>query len=805
MSEENNEENNIEEVVVEETSNNSSELSVPEKERPNTLCVLPVYGRPFMPSQVMPVQLAPKWEDTLRQVLKTPEKMVALIALPEEHLEGELKQEDFVPIGCLVRIIQARIGDDIQFVAQGISRVKIESMNFKKKIIEAQVSYPQSNIPEPDSPEGIEVKAYAMSIVATIKELVPINPLYFEELKQYLTRFNPNDPSLLADCAASITTCDADNLQEILNTVDLLPRLKLALKLLQNEVEVAKLQKNIKDTVATKLNERQKEFFLKEQLKEIQKELGITVDDKTADVQEFNKKLAKLNPPEAVKERYNEEMRRMQILDSSSPEYAVSRDYLSWLTNVPWGKFSKDNFNFSKAKKILEGDHEGLKDVKDRILEFLAVGDYKKDLSGAILLFVGPPGVGKTSIGKSIAHSLNRPFYRLSLGGMRDEAEIKGHRRTYVSALPGKLVQALKECKVMNPVIMLDEIDKLSTSYQGDPASALLETLDPEQNNAFLDHYLDLRLDLSKCLFVCTANSIDNIPAPLLDRMDAISLSGYLADEKLAIAKKHLIPKALEKAGVEKKKIKFSDAALKKIIEEYAREAGVRSLEKYIAKIIRKIVIKLLENPNENFTVKPDDIKGYLGVAPFSRDKTLKGVGIITGLAWTSMGGATLPIEASLVDHSARGFKLTGNLGQVMKESADIALSYVISNIEKLAPNVPKDFFDKALIHLHVPEGATPKDGPSAGVTMASAFLSLAMNKAPKNGYAMTGEISLTGSVLAIGGIREKVIAAKRIGITKLIVPLANKGDVEELPAYVTEGVEFNYADTYPDVAKILF
>jgi ATP-dependent Lon protease len=305
--------------------------------------------------------------------------MVALIALPEEHLEGDLEEKDFAEMGCLVRIIQARIGDDIQFVAQGISRVKVDSLNFRKKIIEARVSYPQCELPEPGTPEGLEIKAYAMSIVATIKELVPINPLYFEELKQYLTRFNPNDPSLLADCAASITTCDASDLQKVLNTVELLPRLKISLKLLQNEVEVSKLQKNIKDTVAAKLNEKQKEFFLKEQLKEIQKELGITVDDKTADVQEFNKKLAKLNPPEAVKERYNEEMRRMQILDSSSPEYAVSRDYLSWLTNVPWGKFSKDNFNFSKAKKILEGDHEGLKDVKDRILEFLAVGDYKKD------------------------------------------------------------------------------------------------------------------------------------------------------------------------------------------------------------------------------------------------------------------------------------------------------------------------------------------------------------------------------------------------------------------------------------------
>lgn len=790
---------------VEEVETGSA-LSVPDKERPHKLCVLPIYGRPFMPSQVMPVQLAPRWEPTLRAIIKAPEKMVAVIALPESHLEGDLEDEDLSNTACLVRVIQARIGDDIQFIAQGVTRVKIKSIKKNKKVYEAMVEYPECDIPSSNTPEGIEIKAYAMAIVSTIRELVPINPLYFEELKQYLTRFNPNDPSLLADCAASITTCDSEKLQEILDTVELLPRLKASLKLIQNELEVAKLQRSIKDTVSAKLNERQREFFLKEQLKEIQKELGITVDEKTADITSLREKFEKLNPSDKVKERFEEELKRMQVLDSASSEYAVSRDYLTWLTDIPWGVYAKENFDFGKAKKILEADHEGIKDVKDRILEFLAVGSYKKDLSGAILLFVGPPGVGKTSIGKSIARALNRPFYRFSVGGMSDEAEIKGHRRTYVGALPGKLVQALKDAKVMNPVIMLDEIDKLSHSYHGDPASALLETLDPEQNSEFLDHYLDVRLDLSKCLFVCTANSLDTIPAPLLDRMDVISLSGYLAEEKLSIAKKHLLPKVLEKAGVDKKLIKITDASLKKIIEEYAREAGVRSLEKYLAKIVRKLVVKFVENKTpEPISVKPDTIKDFLGVAPFTRDKTLSGVGIVTGLAWTSMGGATLPIEARLVDKSARGFKLTGNLGDVMKESADIALSYVISNLDHLAPEVDRSFFEKSLIHLHVPEGATPKDGPSAGITMASALLSLAKNQAPKNGFAMTGEISLTGSVMAIGGIREKVVAAKRLGITKLIVPLANKGDVEELPEYVKSGVEFNYADVYDDVAKILF
>ncbi|WP_019001350.1 endopeptidase La [Succinimonas amylolytica] len=848
----------VENVQEEKAGRLKKELSVPEKERPPVLCVLPVFGRPFMPSQVIPVQLAPRWEKALRKTLDSPSKMVLLVAVPEGRLESDLREADFMKMGCLVRVIQARVGEELQFIAQGVARGRVSRLRTVDGCIEGDIEYPECQVPATMSPEGIEIKAYAMSILSTLKELMPLNPLYFEELKQYLTRFNPNDPSMLADCAASITTSEAEQLQNVLETVDLLPRMKLSLGLLKNEVEIAKLQKSIKDTVAQKLSDRQKEFFLKEQLREIQKELGITVDDKTADVNRFREKMEKLNPPEQVQKKFADELNRLSVLEPASAEYAVCRDYLTWLTNIPWGIYADQNFDYARARKILEEDHEGLKDVKDRILEYLAVGAFKlrnqevkpqesaaekaktaeaglkaesetpaqaendaesaasddrkfrqsgDESNGAILLFVGPPGVGKTSIGKSIARALNRPFFRLSLGGMRDEAEIKGHRRTYVGALPGRMVQALKEAQVMNPVIMLDEIDKLShDSFRGDPASTLLETLDPEQNSGFLDNYLDLRLDLSKCLFICTANSMDTIPAPLLDRLDAITLSGYLAEEKMQIAKKHLIPKIFKKDGVPKNKIKIRDTALRKIVDEYAREAGVRSLEKAIAKISRKAVTKFLEDENlANVTVTPDDIKGYLGVAPFTREKTISGVGVVTGLAWTSVGGATLPIEAELVDNSARGFKLTGNLGQVMKESAEISLSYVISHLRELAPDTDPNFFEKALVHLHVPEGATPKDGPSAGVTMASAFLSLALNRAPNPGFAMTGEISLTGSVLAIGGVREKVIAAKRIGIYRLIVPKANMADVEELPEYVRDGVEFFYADVYKDVADILF
>lgn len=462
-----------------------------------------------------------------------------------------------------------------------------------------------------------------------------------------------------------------------------------------------------------------------------------------------------------------------------------------------------DKLDLKHARKVLDRHHSGLEDVKDRILEFLAVGTFKGEIAGSIVLLVGPPGVGKTSIGKSIAESLGRPFYRFSVGGMRDEAEIKGHRRTYIGALPGKLVQALKDVEVMNPVIMLDEIDKLGSSYQGDPASALLETLDPEQNVEFLDHYLDLRLDLSKVLFVCTANTLDSIPGPLLDRMEVIRLSGYIAEEKLAIAKRHLWPKQLEKAGVPKNRLSINDAALRAVIEGYAREAGVRQLEKVLGKLVRKSVMKLLEDPDSVVKIGAKDLEEYLGTPVFRTEQVLSGVGVITGLAWTSMGGATLPIEATRIHTLNRGFKLTGQLGDVMKESAEIAYSYISSNLKKYGGE--SNFFDQAFVHVHVPEGATPKDGPSAGVTMASALLSLARNQAPKKGVAMTGELTLTGQVLPIGGVREKVIAARRQKIFELILPEPNRGDFEELPEYLKEGLTVHFAKRYGDVAKVLF
>lgn len=783
------------------------------KGRPRIIAVLPVYDRPILPSEVIPVQLSAKWAETVRRVINSDDKMMAVIARPEQELESELDLGELAAtMGCAVRIIQARIGEELQVVVQGVARVRVNNpVRDESGCIAGEATYPEDELPAPDEKQTMEIKAHAMAILATMHELIPINPLYFQELKQYLLRFNPNDPSMLADCAASITTAGAAELMSVLETVKLLPRLKIALRLIERELETTKLERSIKNAVSEKINADQRKFFLREQLQEIQKELGIQYDDNTSELNRLREKMSKLKPPPAVAEKFESELSRLAMLDSRSAEFSVCRDYLNWLTDVPWGRYANEegDFSLAKAREILEEDHEGLKDVKERILEFLAVGIYKGGFTGAVILLVGPPGVGKTSIGKSIARALNRPFFRFSVGGLRDEAEIKGHMRTYVSALPGKMIQALKETKAMNPVIVLDEIDKLTNdSHRGDPASALLEALDPEQNSGFLDHYLDVPVDLSRCLFVCTANYPEGIPAPLMDRMDAIRLPGYLAEEKFLIAKKHLVPKNKLKAGVMGNEVRFQDGALRKIIEEYSREAGVRGLEKNIAKIIRMCLVRIIDagaDAPPSVVVKPSDVREYLGVPVYAIEKTLKGVGVVTGLAWTAAGGATLPVEAALVDRYARGFSLTGNLGSVMKESAGIALSYVAANLAGIAPGADRGYFEKANIHLHVPEGAVPKDGPSAGITMASAILSLALNRAPRGGFAMTGELSLTGHVLPVGGIREKVIAAKRAGIGKIILPLGNRPDVEDLPDYVKKDVEFSFVDLYPEAARILF
>ena len=779
--------------------NSSTVLARANDVLPGQIHLLPVAARPFFPGQAVPLMMdAERWLPTLKAVGDTEHKILGVVLVEGDSSE-QAAPRDFRKIGTACRVHRvAEQEGHIQVLVECLQRFQLDTWVHREAPFSARVTY----IPEPAGQPDDQVKAYAMAVINTIKELLPLNPLYVEELRMFLDRFGPEDPSHLADFAASLTTSTKTQLQEVLEAVPLLPRMEKVLILLNNELELARAQQKIRHSVEERMQGQQREFFLREQLKAIQKELGLAKDDRTAELDKFKGRLAKLHLSEEADKRVKDEMDKMSMLETGSPEYAVTRNYLDWITLLPWGVHSADKLDLKRARRVLDRDHYGLDDVKTRILEFLAVGILKGEVSGSIILLVGPPGVGKTSIGRSIADALGRRFYRFSLGGMRDEAEIKGHRRTYIGAMPGKFLQAVKDAGTANPVIMLDEIDKIGASYHGDPASALLEVLDPEQNVDFLDHYLDLRFDLSKVLFVCTANQMDSIPAPLLDRMEVINLAGYIAAEKLQIAKRYLLPRQIERAGLAKGAVRLNQPTLRALIEGYARDAGVRRLEKQLGKIVRKAAVKTLEGTETPIEVGVDDLKAYLGGPVFRDDRKLSGPGVVTGLAWTAMGGATLSIEAARIHEASRGFKLTGQLGDVMKESAEIAYGYVQAHAAELG--VDPAWFDKAFIHLHVPAGATPKDGPSAGITMASALLSLALNR-PVRRIAMTGELTLTGEVFPIGGVREKLIAARRAGIKEILLPEDNRSEFEEVPEHVRKGFAIHFVGRFEDVVGYLF
>jgi len=783
------------------TVEQGSTPAVAEDVLPETLVLLPLPGRPFFPGQVQPIGLNPEqWQKTLAAISDQGKGVLGLAFVGDVN-PIDVVATDFPDMGCVVRLHRPQQQSDNpgQFLAQGLKRFRIVRWLREDGPFIAQVEYPRSK-GERDSDE---IKAYAMAIIAAIKELLPLNPLYSQELKQYLGKFNPNQPSLLADFAAAMTTASGGQLQDILQTLPLPARMTQVLELLRREKEVAELQGEISREVNDKVSDNQREFFLKEQMKVIQRELGISKDDRTSDAEKFAERMSARNPPEHVSTRFADELDKLRVLESGSPEYAVTRNYLDWISAVPWGVYSDDNLSLEHARGELDRHHDGLGDVKERIVEFLAVGNFKGTIDGSILLLVGPPGVGKTSIGKPVADALGRKFFRLSLGGLRDEAEIKGHRRTYIGAMPGKLVQALKDVDVANPVIMLDEIDKVGRSYQGDPASALLEVLDPEQNNEFLDHYLDLRVDLSRVLFIATANQLDTIPPALLDRMETIRLAGYIAEEKLAIARNHLWPKLIKRHGAKPSQVRINDAGLRLVIDGYCREAGVRQLEKQLAALIRKAIVQIVDTGVPRIRLAKKDIAELLGQPRYRNERPLRGKGVVTGLAWTAQGGVTLAIESSKIHTLNRGFKLTGQLGEVMKESAEIAYSYIVAHLADFGCD--EDFFDTSMVHLHVPEGATPKDGPSAGITMATALVSLARDQRIKRPLAMTGELTLTGQVLPVGGIREKIVAARRAQIAEVLIPFANRGDYEALPDHLTANMTVHFVRSFDEVFEIVF
>ncbi len=782
---------------------------------PDQVFIIPLNRRPFFPGMAAPVVIEPgPFYEVLKVVAKTEHKCMGLFLTKKEDANVyKVGFEDLYNFGVLARIL--RIIPMEQGGAQVIlnmeKRISIDKPIKKGKNLRAKVKYYE----DANKKLSKELKAYSISIITTIKDLLKLNPLFKEELQIFLSHSDFTEPGKLADFAVALTTATREELQDVLQTVGLHDRISKALVLLKKELDLSKLQSSINQKMEQSISKSQREFFLREQLKTIKKELGLEKDDKSIDLQKFEERLKKRVVPESVMTVIKEEMDKLSVLELQSAEYAVCRNYLDWLTIMPWGIFNEGAYELSKAQKILEEDHYGLEDIKERILEFISVGKLSGGVKGSIICFVGPPGVGKTSIGKSIARALNRQFYRFSVGGMRDEAEIKGHRRTYIGAMPGKLIQALKFTQAMNAVIMLDEIDKLGNSYQGDPASALLEVLDPEQNKDFLDHYLDVRCDLSNVLFIVTANVLDTIPEALKDRMDILRLSGYIMEEKIKIAQKYLIPRNRKNMGLKVEDVTFSTTALKQLINGYAREAGVRSLENYIKKILRKVAFKLVKAGEsatkkkkttfESQHITEENLSKFVGKPIFTSDRYYPKtpVGVCMGLAWTSMGGATLYVEAIKCPAEKTEMKLTGQAGDVMKESSQIAWSYLQSSYQKYTQGIP--FFEKTQVHLHIPEGATPKDGPSAGVTMMTSLLSLLKGEAVLEDLAMTGELTLTGKVLPIGGVKEKLIAAKRSGAKVLIFPTDNKRDYDELPKYIKKGLVVHFVEYYEEVYRVAF
>jgi len=780
---------------------------------PEQLYIFPLLRRPFFPGMAAPIIIEPgPFYEVLKLVAKSKHKYVGLLLTKNEETDVyKATMKDYHKVGVLARILKIIPLEQggAQVILNMEKRLKVTSGIKKSRFLRAKVKYFEDTRKLTQ-----ELKAYTLSIIATIKELLKLNPLFKEELQIFLGHSDFTEPGQLADFAVALTTASREEMQKVLETFEIKKRINLALTLLKKEVDITQLQSNISQKIEATISKTQREFFLREQLRTIKRELGMEKDDKQCDKEKYEARIKEREIPKDVLETIYEELDKLNVLDVQSAEYSVARGYLDWLTVVPWGMYSDERHDLVEAKEILEADHHGLDDIKQRILEFIGVGKLAGGVKGSIICLVGPPGVGKTSIGRSVARALNREFYRFSVGGMRDEAEIKGHRRTYVGAMPGKMIQALKFCKTMNPVIMLDEVDKMGSSFQGDPASALLEVLDPEQNREFLDHYLDVRCNLSNVLFIVTANVLDTIPEPLKDRMDIMRLSGYIMEEKVAIANKYLIPRHRKEMGLKASQVSFNKESLRLIINGYARESGVRSLENHIKKILRKVAVNVVTEEEKRkrkskkitkYPINAKTLKQYLGKPAFTSDRFYERppIGVCTGLAWTALGGATLYIETIKVPDEKTSMNLTGQAGDVMKESAQIAWSYLAGAAHKYAPEFT--FFEKSRVHIHIPEGATPKDGPSAGVTMVTALLSLLINTPVHEDLSMTGEITLTGRVLPIGGVKEKVVAAKRSGLKILIFPFENQRDYDELPDYIKEGVEVHFVNHYDEIYKLAF
>ncbi len=769
---------------------------------PKELPVLPLRGVVVYPQTILPLTVGQPRSVKLVDDVVGSDRLVTLVTSKDPELETP-GPDDVYNIGTVAtihRLFRAPDGT-IRMVVQGITRVRIDEFTTTEPYLRARIT------PLPETVESsLEVEALTRNVSTQLQRLSELVPGFPTEMAAPL--FNADDPLQLVYTIATYIRIELADAQHILELDSTEAKLRRIMAIMTKELEVLELGRKIQTEAQTEMEKMQREFFLREQLKAIQKELG-EGDEQAVEVEEFREKIANAGMPEEARKEAERELDRLSKLPVAAAEYGVIRTYLDWMTSLPWNKRTDDNLDIPHARDVLDEDHYGLEDIKERILEYLAVRklrleraeelaqDERHDMirrerMGAILCFVGPPGVGKTSLGVSIARAMGRKFIRMSLGGIRDEAEIRGFRRTYVGAMPGRLVQTIRRAETRNPIIMLDEIDKLGRDFRGDPASALLEVLDPEQNNEFRDHYLDVPFDLSEVIFITTANELDPIPGPLRDRMEIITLSGYTEHEKVKIAQRYLVPRQIRENGLRPSEVRFSAEALMELIRDYTREAGVRTLEREIGRALRKVVTRIAEGKSRRMLIKPTSLRTLLGRARYGYREELEErtdrPGVATGLAWTPVGGDVLFIEATQYP-GGKGFQYTGHLGEVMAESARIALSVVRSNAEALG--IAPDFFEKHELHLHVPSGAVPKDGPSAGVTMTLALASLLTGRPVKRDVAMTGEITLRGQVLPVGGIKDKVLAAHRLGVTTIIIPKKNENDLDDLPADIRKQLTF--------------
>ncbi|NQT25178.1 endopeptidase La [candidate division KSB1 bacterium] len=761
---------------------------------PTELPILPMSNILVFPYVVAPIIISDEKRMAVVNEALSERKIVGLFV--QKNKDDSDESIDLHEVGTAVFLLKMfRIPDgSMGLMVQGLSRIQLKEVTQSDPYLKGKVQA----IPE-DTSQTVKIEALRREVVEVYQEIINLSPFLPEELGQAISSLE--HPGRLADLIVSNLKTDIADRQKILSALNVEKRLTILLKYLNRELELLKLGNKIQSEVKNKIEDSQREYFLREQMKAIQKELG-DKDERTVEIDELKEKIEKAGMSEEAKESAEKELDRLTKMPPQAAEYTVSRTYLDWLVSLPWQTNTVDQLDVLKAKEILDEDHYDLKDVKDRILEFLAVRKLKADSKGPILCFVGPPGVGKTSLGKSIARAMGRKFVRYSLGGMRDEAEIRGHRRTYIGSLPGRIIQGLKRSGSNNPVFMLDEIDKVGMDFRGDPASALLEVLDPEQNTAFSDHYLEVSFDLSKVMFITTANMLDTIPRPLLDRMEVLRLPGYIDQEKLEIAKTYLVPRQQVENGLKKSQIRFTDKSIRKIISDYTREAGLRNLEREIGSCCRKVARMIAEEKISKYSVKDSNLSDLLGPRKFFPEVAQRNdeVGVATGLAWTQVGGVILFVEATAMK-GGKGLVLTGQLGDVMKESAQAALSYIRAHAD--AFNIPEDYFQNHDIHIHIPEGATPKDGPSAGVTLATALVSLLTKKPVKHDVAMTGEITLRGKVLPVGGVKEKVLAAKRSGIDHVILPKLNEKDLEEIPEEIRKTMKFTFAEWLDDVLAV--